>query len=221
MATVEGRRLRLGTARFLAQTVRSSAEQTEVWLEVDGEVKAVYRFIDRLRPEAAHVVAELQKRGLKVLIASGDHTPAVAAVARRVGIADFRGDCLPPDKAAWVRDLQSRGARVAVVGDGLNDAPALTAAQLGVVVHKGSELSTEVAGMVLLRPGLMPLLEALDLSHDAWSRLRFNLATSVLYNLIALPLAMTGWVTPLLAAIAMPLSSLVVVLNSVGRRWKS
>lgn len=181
---------------------------------VDDVYVGRLRLSDKLRPEARELVRELQTQ-YEVAVASGDHQEPVEAVARELGITLFRASCTPLDKAAWVEELQSRGGVVAVVGDGINDAPALQAADLGVVVERASDISTEVADIVLLRPGLVPLGRALILGREAMRRLRINFALAGIYNLIAIPCAALGYVTPLWAAIAMPVSSLFVTYNSV------
>ncbi|MEW6280533.1 MAG: heavy metal translocating P-type ATPase [Candidatus Eremiobacterota bacterium] len=221
-ATVEGHRVALGSRALVTGACDLDLGDLEVdghtlvWMEVDGRVEAVLALADTLRPEAAHVLQTLRARGLALTLASGDSPAAVARVARQLGIRDWRGGMLPADKQALVQDLERRGARVAMVGDGLNDAPALSAATLGVAVSDGSDLSMESAGLVLLRPGLSPLLEALELAAAAWVRLRLNVGLALAYNLLAIPCAMAGWVSPLAAAVAMPVSGLAVVLNSMA-----
>jgi len=152
---------------------------------------------------------------LKVLLASGDRRAVVEKVAGQLGLDDFRAECLPLDKVQLVEELQSQGAIVAFLGDGINDAPALRKANLGICVANGSELSWEVADMVLLRPGLAPAVLALQLAQRAWTHLSINLGLALLYNALAIPAAALGYVTPLAAALAMPLSSLVVVGQSL------
>ena len=213
---VEGHRLRLGRADYLGRPeLDREALHTSVWLESDGEVVGRFEFADRLRAEAPEFIRTLQKQGLTVCLASGDREPVVAAVAQDLGLKDYRSQCLPLDKLAWVEQLQQRGAVVAFLGDGINDAPALRKANLGITVANGSELSWEVANLVLLRPGLAPAVEALELAAHAWTRLRVNLSIAVVYNALAIPAAALGWVTPLAAAVSMPLASLLVVGQSL------
>ena len=202
---VQGRRLRLGRAAYLGRPeLDQEALHTSVWLEADGQVVARFEFGDRLRPEASDFMDLLRQQGLKVCL---DRQPVVAEVARQLGISDYKAQCLPLDKLNWVEQLQNQGAVVAFLGDGINDAPALRKANLGITVANGSELSWEVANLVLLRPGLAPAVLALDLARQAWTRLRINLMLALVYNALAIPAAALGWVTPLTAAIAMPLSS--------------
>ena len=213
---VQGRRLRLGRAAYLGRPeLDQEALHTSVWLEAEGQVVARFEFGDRLRPEAPDFIDLLRRQGLKVCLASGDRQPVVAEVARQLGVTDYKAQCLPLDKLNWVEQLQNQGAVVAFLGDGINDAPALRKANLGITVANGSELSWEVANLVLLRPGLAPAVLALDLARQAWTRLRINLMLALVYNALAIPAAALGWVTPLTAAIAMPLSSLLVVGQSL------
>ncbi|MHB2020507.1 MAG: heavy metal translocating P-type ATPase [Candidatus Xenobia bacterium] len=193
---------------------------TLVGLTVDGQHAATFVLQDTLRAEAADVVAALHARGLKVGLLSGDREGAVRAVASAVGIGVWQAGMTPARKAAYIDALQREGARVAMVGDGINDAVALSAAHVGIAVGGGADVAVDAAHVVLLRPGLRPLEQALDLAKGSMHTIRTNIRISVLYNLLAIPAAMTGHVMPLLAAVAMPVSSLLVVANSLrtGRR---
>lgn len=210
---VAGRWMRLGRAEFLG--FAPEGDLTSVWLEVEGEVVARFGFRDQLRAEAPEFIAYLQRQGMELWLASGDRLPVVERVARQLGLPHYRAECLPLDKVRLVEELQARGKVVAFLGDGINDAPALRKANLGVCVANGSELSWEVADMVLLRPGLEPAVLALQLARRAWFHLRLNLGLALLYNALAIPAAAFGYITPLAAAVAMPLSSLVVVGQSL------
>ena len=231
-ASVGGRDVRVGSIEWLSRCAfvvppsleaaaarRATMGSTIVWLAVSGQVACAFVLTDRIRPEAREVVAGMQRRGLQVELVSGDGAGAVDGVARATGIAHARARMLPGDKAEAVRALQRKGARVALVGDGINDAPALSAADVGIAVASGTEVAMEAADVVLLRPGLAPLVEALQTARDAFRTIRDNMSISGLYNVIALPTAVAGYVAPLLAAVAMPLSSLLVVGSSM-RLWR-
>jgi len=226
--SVEDRRVLLGSRAFLEQrgcaldpSLIAQAErceqdgQTLVWMGVDGRAAAVFALADRIRPEAASIVAELRARGLRTLLVSGDRPAVAAAVARTVGLEEWHAEMLPADKQALVLARQRAGARVAMVGDGINDAPALTAATVGIAVSNGSDVSVEAADVALLRPGLTPLLEALTVASGMVRTVRDNMTISVLYNTLAIPSAMLGFIAPVVAAVAMPLSSLLVIGNSL------
>ncbi|MBS2034222.1 cadmium-translocating P-type ATPase [bacterium] len=206
--------MRLGRAEFLGRP-ELAGDTTSVWLEVDGQISAQFGFQDQLRPEAADFVGYLQSQGLQVWLASGDRAAVAESVARELGIRHVRSQCLPLDKVELLEQLQSTGGVVAFLGDGINDAPALRKANLGICVANGSELSWEVADIVLLRPGLAPAVLALQLARRAWTHLTVNLGLALVYNAVAIPSAALGLITPLVAAVAMPLSSLVVVANSL------
>ena len=206
--------LRLGRADYLGHP-ELSCDVTSVWLEANDQLVGRFEFRDQLRPEAPEFVRWLHTAGLKVVLASGDRRAVVEKVAAQLELDDFRAECLPLDKVHLVEELQAQGGIVAFLGDGINDAPALRKANLGICVANGSELSWEVADMVLLRPGLAPAVLALQLANRAWRHLSINLGLALLYNCLAIPAAALGYVTPLAAAVAMPLSSLVVVAQSL------
>lgn len=231
-AWVDGREVLVGSADWLDRRGVSRPSRLEstaarravlgstiVWLAADGHAQCAFALSDRVRPEARDVVQMLQRRGLQVELVSGDGPGAVEGVARATGITCARSRLLPRDKADVVRALQQSGARVALVGDGINDAPALSVADVGIAVASGTEVAMEAADVVLLRTGLEPLVEALQTARDAFATIRDNVSISAMYNLIALPTAVAGYVAPLLAAVAMPLSSLLVVGSSM-RLWR-
>ncbi|MCB9712338.1 MAG: cadmium-translocating P-type ATPase [Myxococcales bacterium] len=223
---VEGRvgehRLRVGSPRWIEPPAshRSRLEEllarglTPVVIEVDGEVAAVIGLGDRLRPEAAEVVRRLRAHGYSVGLRSGDHPRIVRAVADALGIDDARGGLAPEDKAAEI----SGDLSCVMVGDGINDALALRTAAVGVAVGGGAEAALAVADVYLQQPGLGPLWELLRGARRARAVVRRNLTFSLVYNLSFASLALAGLVTPLLAAILMPLSSLTVVLGSLLQR---
>jgi P-type Cu2+ transporter len=217
VGNIEGVCVRLGRAGFLGRPeLDGLAEGTSVWLEAAGEVVARFSFQDSLRPEAASFLQQLRQRGVRLWLASGDRRAVVGDVAAQLGIDNVRAECMPVDKVQLVEEIQSGGGVVGFIGDGINDAPALRKANLGITVANGSELSWETADVVLLRPGLQPANLALDIARAAWLHLLINLGLAFLYNAVAIPAAMLGYVTPLWAAVAMPLSSLLVVGQSLA-----
>jgi len=228
MGTVAGERVLVGNARLLAEQgitvpawpdgVRAAPADTVVYVAAGDAVVGIVTLADPLRADAAEAIAGLKALGLRVHLFSGDSSAAVDAVARRLGIEDARGAMLPGEKLEALADLQARGAVVAMVGDGINDAPALTRADVGIAVGSGSDLALEAAQVILMRPRLVGVLETLALSRQAFAVIRQNLALSVAYNACAVPLAVLGFVIPLLAAVSMSLSSLLVVLNALRLR---
>ena len=192
---------------------------TPVAIAVDGECRAVAGVGDRLRPESAMLVARLQARGKRIFLLSGDHSDVVAAVARDLGLDPHHalGTVTPEAKRQFVENLK-RMHTVAMVGDGVNDAAALQAADVGIAVQGGSTPSLVAADVFLTREGLKPVLELLDGAHRVMRVVRGNLAFSLLYNGLGATAALLGLITPLVAAIAMPISSLIVVSTSVLQR---
>ncbi|HLA64106.1 MAG TPA: heavy metal translocating P-type ATPase, partial [Rhodothermales bacterium] len=190
---------------------------TPVAVAVDGVPAAVLAVGDRLRADAAALVAQLEGSGKRVLILSGDHPAAVAAVAARLGLAPERahGGVSPEGKRDAVAAMQAEGRVVLMVGDGVNDAAALRQADVGAAVGGGTTASLVAADLFLTRPGVAPLLDALDGARLALRTVRRVLTLSLVYNAVGAAAAMAGLVTPLVAAAAMPVSSLAVVALAV------
>jgi len=217
---VQGRTILIGTAAFLANRgVRVTRPilpgYTAVFVAVDGAHVASATIGDPVRPDAAAAVAGLRARGWTIGILSGDTPSAVVAAGTAVGIAakDCQGDTSPEAKAAVVGEARRRGA-VVMVGDGINDAAAIAGATVGVGVHGGAEASLSVADVYLTTPGLTPLVELIDGASRTMAVIRRNMLFSAIYNTAGALLAMSGVLTPLIAAILMPVSSLTVVLAS-------
>jgi Cu2+-exporting ATPase len=192
--------------------------RTVVMVSIDGQVAGVIALADRLRSDAAEVAATLRAAGIGMTLLSGDRQRVVAAVASEIGLESVVAEVLPEGKAEAVARLQADGRRVVMVGDGVNDAPALAQADVGVALGSGTDVSVECAGIVLGRDRLGQLVEARRLATATLRTVRQNIALSIAYNVIMVPLAMLGVVTPLLAALTMPLSSLAVIGNAARLR---
>jgi Cu+-exporting ATPase len=187
---------------------------------VDNRIVAGFEFADEPLPEVAETLRALRQAGLRLVLCSGDRAEAVAAFAERVGIDEWHAAQLPHQKAEVVRRLQAEGRRVAFVGDGINDAPALAEADLGVVVATGTQLAAENADLILLNRDLRTLLTALRLSQAIYRVIRQNLFFAFVYNTLGIPLAAMGYLNPMVAALAMSLSSVSVVGNALRLlRW--
>jgi Cu+-exporting ATPase len=186
-------------------------------LALDGHLKALLALQDTVKPNAARVVRQLEKSGLKVFMVTGDNPQAAAAVAAQAGIApeNVCAQIQPAQKADLVRQLQAKGEKVAFVGDGLNDAPALEQADLGIAVSQASDMAGEAADMVLLNSGLEAVPEALALARATLAVIRQNLFWAFFYNAAAVPLAALGFLSPILCAAAMGLSDLIVIGNAL------
>jgi P-type Cu2+ transporter len=183
-----------------------------------GEARYVFAVRQGLRPDAEAMIAALQKRNIQLEILSGDREPAVRAAARALGIGEWRAGVTPADKIARIEDLKRGGHRVLMVGDGLNDAPSLAAAHVSMSPISAAHLSQATADLVFLGKPLAPVVAAVDYARKALSLMRQNLWLAVGYNFLAVPIAISGVVTPLIAAAAMSGSSVLVMLNALRAR---
>jgi Cu2+-exporting ATPase len=193
----------------------ANAGLTPVVAAVDGIAVAVAGIGDPLRSDTAKAVASIVDRGWQAEILSGDHPAVVQSVARTIGLdpKDARGAATPEDKLEAVRSSPD-AETTAMVGDGVNDAAALAAATVGIGVHGGAEATLAAADVYLGRPGMTPVVELLEGSRKTLGVIRRNLIFSLMYNVVAVSFAITGNMSPILAAILMPLSSMTVVLSS-------
>jgi Cu2+-exporting ATPase len=183
-----------------------------------GDTCQVFAVRQRLRPDATNIIAALGRMGLAVEVISGDREPAVRAAARALGITQWRAEVTPVDKIARIDELSRQGRKVLMVGDGLNDAPALAAAHASISPVTATHVSQAVADAVFLGDQLAPVATAVRISRTALRLMRQNLWLAVIYNVLAVPVAIAGLVTPLIAAAAMSGSSLLVMLNALRAR---
>ncbi|MFC3077240.1 heavy metal translocating P-type ATPase [Phenylobacterium terrae] len=211
---IGGRRARLGRAAFVG-VQGGGASETELWFGFEDDLKVRFRFSDQLRPDAAEAVAALKRRGLSVEILSGDLAAPVARAAEEAGVGAWRAGLTPQEKASAVDALAAGGRKVLMVGDGLNDAAALAKAHAAMAPGSALEASQNAADLVFSAEGLGAIVEAIDVARSARGRALENFGFSALYNLVAAPAAMLGFVNPLVAALAMSGSSLVVTLNAL------
>ncbi len=236
---VNGRCLKLGSSVWMAElgladpalaTLAARCAQqgrSVAWL-VEESTRAPPRalgllvFGDHAKPNAAAAVAALQREGLRVVLVSGDNRGAAEALARDVGITEVRAEVLPADKARVIGDLRQglrAGQRVAMVGDGVNDAPALAAADVGLAMTHadggGTDVAMQTAGLTLLRGDPMLVAEALQLSRAITRRIRQNLFWAFACNVVGIPWAAMGWLSPVVAGAAMALSSVSVISNAL------
>jgi len=205
-ATLDGDRYFLG---------RSAAGGNGVELRRGDDVLDLFRFEDRMRANAAETIAALERQDIACEILSGDNCETVAQAAHALGMTDWRGELRPADKIARVQALQAMGHKVLMVGDGLNDTPSLAAADVSMVPSKAADIGRQAAGLVFLHEGLDAVASAVAVAHRAQTLIRQNFALAVLYNVIAIPLAVLGYASPLVAALAMSGSSIIVILNAL------
>jgi Cu2+-exporting ATPase len=189
--------------------------ETLIYLAEGSDLLAAFILRDEIRSEALDSVDQLRSMGLTLELLSGDRPETVAHVADKLGIQNYSGGLLPDDKLQRIKELQGQGKIVAMVGDGVNDAPVLAAAQVSVAMGSGSQLAHASSDMVLLSEHLERLPEAVHTARRTLMIIRQNLGWAIGYNLIALPLAATGWIAPWMAAIGMSASSLIVVVNAL------
>jgi Cu+-exporting ATPase len=208
-----------GAAEMTAGIRQSSAGATFVHVARQTAHGAVERmgFIvisDQIKPDSIAAIAEMHRMKLRTVLLSGDNRAAAVAIARQVGIDDVRAEVKPAGKAAVIRELQKSG-RVAMVGDGINDAPALAAADLGIAIGGGSDIAKEAGDIVLISGSLAGVAAAILLSRATMGKMRQNLFLAFIYNVIAIPLAAFGLLSPLIAAGAMALSDVTVIGNAL------
>ncbi|PHS69702.1 MAG: copper-translocating P-type ATPase [Methylophaga sp.] len=190
-----------------------------VFIVIDGMVSGLIGLADQLRSDAEMMVTQLQKQGISVSVLSGDRPSVVAAVTAKLGNIDRQAEVLPKDKAAVVRKLQQQGEIVAMVGDGINDAPALIQADVGIALASGTDVSIESADIVLSHNELHKVVEARELASRTLRTIKQNIVLSFCYNIIMVPLAMMALISPVVAALTMPISSLLVIGNAARIKY--
>ncbi|HZW26496.1 MAG TPA: heavy metal translocating P-type ATPase [Gallionella sp.] len=230
-ANVAGQPVLLGSAEWLTRNaveldagLQAQAHELEaqamscVHVAQDGKHVAILALADRLREDALQLVNELRAEGIAMTLLSGDRRTVAEAIARQLGGMEVIAEVLPQDKDRVIQELQHKGAVVAMVGDGINDAPALIRADVGIALGSGTDVSVESADIVLMHNELNKVRQAVLLSRRTLQTIKQNIGLSFVYNAVMVPLAMMAMVGPLVAAITMPLSSLVVIGNAARIR---
>lgn len=213
-AHLDGKAVKLGRASFVGADSPDDAVQ-ECWLKIADGPPVRFLFEDALRPDAAKTIAGLKALGLSVEMLSGDRQNAARRVAQHLGLDGWRAEMTPADKIAYVEALQRTGRKVAMVGDGLNDAPSLAGAHASLSPGTAADASQAAADFVYQGDGIAPIPEAVTVARASRRRVLQNFAFAAAYNACAVPLAALGFVTPLIAAIAMSGSSMIVTLNAL------
>lgn len=232
----EGHLVRIGSLRWLGElqleiSTRAADWQQKaetsgraiVFLAVDDALTGAFLLTDTIKPSAFAAVAELKAMGLRTVLLSGDVAASAESVGQALGVDAVIAGVLPTQKAAAIESLQAEsakrgGGKVAMVGDGINDAAALATADLGLAVLNGTDLAMRSADIILVRPHLGVIADAVALSRRTLRTIRGNLIWAFGYNVAAIPLAASGWLNPLIAGFAMSFSSLFVVANSLRLR---
>ncbi|MDD2701114.1 MAG: heavy metal translocating P-type ATPase [Sideroxydans sp.] len=230
-AIVDGQEVRLGSASWLTlsgieldEILQKQVHELEsqamscVYMACAGRHVAIFGLADQLRADAQQLVSTLREAGISMTLLSGDRRPVVEAIARQLGGMEVIAEVMPQDKDQVIQRLQQRGEIVAMVGDGVNDAPALIRSNVGIALGSGTDVSLDSADIVLMHNELSKVLQATQLSQRTLLTIKQNIGLSFVYNLIMVPLAMMAKVSPLVAAITMPISSLIVIGNAARIR---
>ena len=227
-AECEGRRLRLGSPAYtpltdskeVLEALQNSGKTVVVLADAERPL-ALIAIADPVRETSREAVSRLKALGVKVVMLTGDNAGTAAAIAREVGIDDYRAGISPQAKSQTINELRADGRVVAMVGDGINDAPALAAADVSFAMGAGSDAAIEAADVTLVRSDLRAVADAIDLSRATLGKIRQNLFFAFIYNILGIPLAALGLLNPVLAGAAMAMSSVSVVSNSLLlRRWQ-
>ncbi len=225
-ATVDGRKVLVGSSRFITEKGINIASIKEDILKLedraktvmvvvnDWEVMGVIAVADVLKEDSKQAITELKEMGLKTAMITGDNSRTAAAIAKETGIDQVAAEIMPDGKVDEVKRLQSSMGPVAMVGDGINDAPALTQADVGVAIGTGTDIAIESSDITLVRGDLSSVVKAVKLSRATFRKIKQNLFWAFIYNMIAIPLAVLGLLHPVIAEIAMATSSVTVVTNA-------
>ena len=210
--------LRGGNAALLAYaniTTSIKSEHSLFFFAIDEKLVAIFELSDTIREGATQAISQIKALGIKIVMLTGDHEKSAYKVAKTVGIEEVHAKLLPQDKANFITECHQKGEIVVMVGDGINDAIALALSDIAIAMGNGADVAVDVSDIVLLDETPQSLYEAYKLSHRTFQAVKENLGFSLLYNVISIPLAIFGFVTPLIAALSMSLSSLLVVGNSM------
>ena len=192
--------------------------KTVVCMAVNQKAAAIFAIGDTVKSDARETVAALKRFHINVILLTGDNQQTASAIAREVTISEVISHALPQDKASVVERYKARGI-TAMIGDGINDAPALATADLGIAIGRGTDIAIEAADITLIRSDLKEIPVAIRLSQKTMRKIKQNLFWAFLYNLIGIPFAALGILSPILAGAAMAFSSVSVVLNSLSLKW--
>jgi Cu+-exporting ATPase len=230
IAVVDGVKVLVGSRRMMAERgidtgpleeTMGRLEQeakTAMLVAIDDKLGGVIAVADTLKEDSIDALSELGRIGLKTAMITGDNQRTAQAIASRVGIDHVLAEVLPEGKVAEVQKLQDEFGLVAFVGDGINDAPALTQANVGIAIGTGTDIAIEASDVTLVRGDLTGVVKAVNLSRATFRKIKQNLFWAFFYNVVMIPLAVAGWMHPVLAEIAMATSSITVVSNANSLR---
>lgn len=216
---VEERKFAMGDLRAKADLLAAGG-QTVSWLMSESNVLGIFGFADVVKPSAGAAIRRLRSLGIRTVMLTGDNAGSAAAVANALGIDEVMSEILPDQKAAAVRGLKARG-KVGMVGDGINDAPALAEADVGIAMATGTDVAMHAAGITLMRGDPLLVAASIDISRRTYRKIKQNLFWAFVYNVVGIPLAALGYLSPVIAGAAMAFSSVSVVTNSLLlKRWR-
>ncbi len=226
IATVEGEVVLIGTRHLMQENHIDVAKvepdllalekqaKTAMLVAISGKLAGIIAVADTIKPDAIKTIQKLHEMGIQTAMITGDNAITARVIAEKVGIDVVVAEVLPDGKVQKVRELQQQNAPVAFVGDGINDAPALTQADVGIAIGSGTDIAIEASDITLVRKDLLGVVEAIRLSQATFKKIKQNLFWAFFYNVLMIPLAMIGWMHPVLAEIAMATSSITVVTNA-------
>ncbi|WGE46689.1 heavy metal translocating P-type ATPase [Actinobacillus equuli] len=214
--------IKVGNAKFVNFSGNLTASRaTQIFVAINDQLVGILSVEDQLRNESKTMIEKFKAEGYQCLMLTGDHQSTAEYFAQQLGLDGVIAEVLPEQKADKIRELQAQGKKVAMIGDGINDAPALAQANVGIAMHNGSDIAVETADLSLMQHGLTPVLQILPFAKRVLRNMKQSLLGAFMYNVIAIPLAagvlypFTGWLlNPMIAAVAMTMSSITVVLNS-------
>ena len=230
VAVVDGKKLQIGNKKLIPNDIEAADQladegKTPMFVAIDGELAGIIAVADIIKPDSKEAVEKLTSMGLEVIMLTGDNEKTAHAVARQAGITKVLAEVLPHQKAETIKTLQAEGKKVAMVGDGINDAPALAQADVGIAIGTGTDVAIESADVVLIRGNLTSVPAAITLSKKTIVNIKQNLFWAFIYNVMCIPIAMGVWfifggplLNPMIAAVAMSLSSISVLLNALRLR---
>jgi len=218
-ATYKGKVILAGNSAFMKENALTCRDTkgsfSQLHVAFCGEIVAQFALEDKLREGAIQTISYLKSINLDIVMLSGDNKSIVEKIANKVGIKEFRAHMYPTQKADFIGDLRANGKKVVMVGDGINDTLALSKSEIAITLGSGTDVAVNISDIVLINDSFESLKTVFDISRKSFKIIKENLAISILYNIITIPLAMSGHVIPLVAALSMSLSSLIVVGNSM------